>query len=106
MGPSLGLWRRDLPQDSVARFHLRTGARVEQPNWQGDTSAKGMAESHGLLVNHLYSGQDIAANNEALTLDGLVTASKQVVDLLDPVHESLVRVSANQPLDTPDRVEP
>lgn len=87
--------RRDLPQDSVARFHLRNGARVEQINWQGDTSAKGMAESHGLLVNYLYSGQDIAANNEALTLDGLVTASKQVADLLDLLDESLVRAPAN-----------
>jgi malonyl-CoA decarboxylase len=87
--------RRSLPQDSVARFHLRNGACVEQINWRGDTSVKGMAESHGLLVNYLYSGQDIAANNEALTLDGVVTASKQVADLLDPPDESLVRVPAN-----------
>jgi len=87
--------RRGLPQDAVARFHLRNGARVEQINWQGDTSPKGLAESHGLLVNYLYSGQDIADNNEALTLDGLVTASKQVADLLDPFDESLVRVSTN-----------
>jgi hypothetical protein len=54
-----------------------------------------MAESHGLLVNYLYSGQDITANNEALTLDGVVTASRQVADLLDPLDESLVRVPAN-----------
>jgi malonyl-CoA decarboxylase len=71
-----------LPHDPVARFHLRNGARIEQINWHGDTSAKGMAESHGLLVNYLYSGQDIAANNEALTLDGLVTASPAVIELL------------------------
>ena len=87
--------RRGLPQDPVARFHLRNGASVEQINWRGDTSAKGMAESHGLLVNYLYSGQDIAANNEALTLDGVVTASKQVAGLIDPADESLVRVPAN-----------
>lgn len=87
--------RRSLPQDSVARFHLRNGACVEQINWRGDTSVKGMAESHGLLVNYLYSGQDITANNEALTLDGVVTASRQVADLLDPLDESLVRVPAN-----------
>jgi len=87
--------RRGLPHDAVARFHLRNGARVEQINWQGDTSPKGWAESHGLLVNYLYSGQDIADNNEALTLDGLVTASKQVADLLDPFDVSLVRVSTN-----------
>jgi hypothetical protein len=87
--------RRGLPQDPVARFHLRNGASVEQINWRGDTSAKGMAESHGLLVNYLYSGQDIAANNEALTLDGVVTASKQVAGLIDPADESLERVPAN-----------
>ena len=87
--------RRSLPQDSVARFHLRNGACVEQINWRGDTSVKGVAESHGLLVNYLYSGQDITANNEALTLDGVVTASRQVADLLDPLDESLVRVPAN-----------
>ena len=44
-----------------------------------------MRESHGLLVNYLYSGQDLLANNEQLTLDGVIAASKQVVDLLsDP----------------------
>jgi len=73
--------RRTLPSDPVARFHLRNGACVEQINWRGDTSPKGMAESHGVLVNYLYSGQDLAANNEALTLDGLVTASKRVLAL-------------------------
>jgi len=83
--------RRDLPLDAVARFHLRNGARVEQLNWQGDTSDKGMTEAHGLLVNYLYSGQDLAANNEALTLDGIVTASKQVADLLDNTQEAAVR---------------
>ena len=85
--------RRDLPSDPVARFHLRNGARIEQINWQGDTSAKGMGESHGLLVNYLYSGQDLAANNEALTLDGVVSASKQVVDLLEDPESSRVRVT-------------
>ena len=77
--------RGTLPADPVARFHLRNGACVEQINWHGDTSDKGMGESHGLLVNYLYSGQDLLANNEQLTLDGVIAASKQVVDLLsDP----------------------
>jgi len=83
--------RRTLPSDPVARFHLRNGACVAQINWQGDTSGKGMAESHGLLVNYRYSGQDLAANNEALTLDGLVTAAQPVIDLLEAPSE-LVRV--------------
>lgn len=73
---------RDMPADAVARFHLRNGARVERINWKGDTSQKGMGESHGLLVNYLYSDQDLMANHDALTLDGLVTSSKSVIDLL------------------------
>lgn len=83
--------RGTLPKDPVARFHLRNGARIEQINWQGDTSAKGMGESHGLLVNYVYSGQDLAANNEALTIDSVVTASKQVTDLVPDLDRSLVR---------------
>ena len=75
--------RGNLPADPVARFHLRNGACIAQLNWQGDTSEKGMAESHGLLVNYLYSGQDLLANNEALTLDGVVCASPAVTELLE-----------------------
>lgn len=85
--------RRGMPVDSVARFHLRNGACVEQINWAGDTSAKGMAESHGILVNYRYSGQDLASNNDSLMLDGRITASRQVVDLLDFPDETLMRTS-------------
>ena len=76
--------RGELPADPVARFHLRNGACIAQINRGGDTSEKGMAESHGLLVNYLYSGQDLLANNEALMLDGHVCAGANVTDLLDP----------------------
>ena len=75
----VGARRRGLPADPVARFHLRNGACIERINWQGDTSAKGLEESHGLLVNYLYSGQDLAENHDALTLDGIVTASPTVL---------------------------
>jgi len=83
--------RRDhMPLDPVARFHLRNGARVERINWHGDTSTKGRAESHGLLVNYLYSGQDHAANHESLIADGLINASAEVIalagDLVDETH--------------------
>ena len=86
--------RGTLPKDPVARFHLRNGACVEQINWQGDTSAKGHRESHGLLVNYLYSGQDLASNNEALTIDSVVTASKKVIDLVPDLDATLVRSAA------------
>ena len=42
------------PLDAVARFHLGNGARVERLNWAGDPSAKGLRQSHGLMVNYLY----------------------------------------------------
>lgn len=85
---------RDMPADAVARFHLRNGARVERINWKGDTSPKGMGESHGLLVNYLYSGQDLMENHDALTLDGLVTTSKQVADLLgDDIVDPAIRTN-------------
>ena len=86
-----------LPADAVARFHLRNGACVARINWAGDTSAKGMGESHGLLCNYVYSGQDLEANNEALTLDGIVSVSQEVADLLDsapdPRHVRVVAVT-------------
>ena len=71
--------RGTLPVDPVARFHLRNGARLERLNWMGDTSDKGMAESHGMLVNYRYSGQDFEANHDALVLDGIVIAHSDVI---------------------------
>ena len=71
--------RGDLPLDPVARFHLRNGARVERLNFDGDTSEKGRRESHGMLVNYRYSGQDLEANHDALVLDGVVLAHPSVI---------------------------
>ena len=75
----LGARSRHLPVDPVARFHLRNGARVERLNWQGDISPKGCRESHGMLVNYRYSGQDLEGNHDALVLDGVVIASAEVI---------------------------
>jgi malonyl-CoA decarboxylase len=38
--------------DSVARFHLGNGARLERINWLGDLSPKGLRESAGIMVNY------------------------------------------------------
>lgn len=43
-----------LPADPVARFHLGNGACVERLNWGADMSAKGRAQSCGMMVNYLY----------------------------------------------------
>jgi len=49
----------------VANFHLSNGARIEQLNWLADTSAKGLRESAGMMVNYLYKLSDIEKNHEA-----------------------------------------
>jgi malonyl-CoA decarboxylase len=68
--------------DSVARFHLGNGARLEQIDWLGDVSPKGMRESAGLMVNYLYRLDDIEKNHEAYANQGTVTASGAVKKLL------------------------
>jgi malonyl-CoA decarboxylase len=64
--------------DSVARFHLGNGARLERINWLGDTSPKGLRESAGIMVNYLYRLDDIEKNHEAYANQGMVAASSAV----------------------------
>jgi malonyl-CoA decarboxylase len=68
--------------DSVARFHLGNGARLERINWFGDLSPKGLRESAGIMVNYLYRLEDIEKNHEAYANDGAVVASSAVKKLL------------------------
>lgn len=68
--------------DSVARFHLGNGARLERINWLGDLSPKGMRESAGVMVNYLYRLDDIEKNHEAYANDGEVVASSAVKKLI------------------------
>jgi malonyl-CoA decarboxylase len=74
------------PLDPVARFHLGNGARLERLNWLGDTSAKGLREAHGLMVNYLYDLRFIEANHEAFANDGAVAASAAVRRHLPASH--------------------
>jgi malonyl-CoA decarboxylase len=60
------------PVDPVARFHLGNGARLERLNWMGDTSANGMRQSAGLMVNYLYDLANIETYHEAYANDGAV----------------------------------
>jgi malonyl-CoA decarboxylase len=50
------------PFDSVARFHLGNGARIERINWRADRSEKGMRESFGMMVNYRYVVADLDEN--------------------------------------------
>src|SRR6187549_3146441 len=68
--------------DSVARFHLGNGARLERIDWLGDLSPKGLRESAGFMVNYLYRLEDIEKNHEAYANDGEVVASTAVKKLL------------------------
>jgi malonyl-CoA decarboxylase len=74
--------RGDEPRDSVARFHLRNGARLERINWLGDRSEKGMRESAGLLVNYLYDRKTVARNHEAFVNENQIVHSPAIEQLL------------------------
>jgi malonyl-CoA decarboxylase len=67
--------RNGLPVDSVARFHLANGARLERLNWMGDPSKAGIRRSLGLMVNYVYRLADVERNHEAYARHGKVVAS-------------------------------
>lgn len=69
-------------RNRVAHFHLSNGARIERINWLADTSARGLEQSAGLMVNYRYKLADIEKNHEAYTGKGEVTASPAVKKLL------------------------
>jgi malonyl-CoA decarboxylase len=70
--------RRGTPLDPVARFHLGNGARLEQINWLADTSPKGLAQSHGFMVNYLYDLDHIERNHEAYAESRTIVASNPI----------------------------
>lgn len=76
------------PIDAVARFHLGNGARLERINPRADRSAKGFAESLGVMVNYLYDPATIETNHEAYALDGTVALSPAVRRLQKAAAES------------------
>jgi malonyl-CoA decarboxylase len=61
--------------DPVARFHLGNGARLERLDWLADLSEKGLAQSHGLMVNYLYNLADIEKNHEAYAENRVIVAA-------------------------------
>jgi malonyl-CoA decarboxylase len=81
---------RGSPVDSVARFHLGNGARLERLDWLADTTDKGIAQSYGLMVNYLYSLDDIEKNHEAYAEGRNVVASNAVRRLLRRAPTELV----------------
>ena len=64
--------------DPVARFHLANGAALEQINWAADSSAAGLEQSLGIMVNYVYRLGDIEKNHELFFAQGEVVASAAV----------------------------
>jgi malonyl-CoA decarboxylase len=80
--------RRGLPVDSVARFHLGNGARLERLDWLADTSERALRQSYGLMVNYRYDLDYIERNHEAYAQQRAIVASSAVTRLVTaPAHE-------------------
>ena len=67
--------------DSVARFHLGNGARIEAINWAADPSPKGQRQSCGLMVNYHYDLKRLDRHRTELA-QGQVPVSSAVQSLL------------------------
>jgi malonyl-CoA decarboxylase len=70
--------KHNRPLDPVAGFHLFNGARLERLNWLGDTSAKGLKQSAGIMANYYYKLDEIDENHEAFAESGKIVASRAV----------------------------
>jgi malonyl-CoA decarboxylase len=87
--------RNGSPVDSVARFHLGNGARLERLNWLADTSERAISQACGLMVNYLYDLEDIEENHEAFAQQRMVVASKAVTSLNKAPARDVVPLSDN-----------
>ena len=84
---------RGLPADSVARFHLGNGARLERLNWLGDTSGRALQQSYGLMVNYLYDLDYIEQNHEAYAQQHAIVAASSVSRLVRAPMREVVPIS-------------
>ena len=79
---------RGVPADSVARFHLGNGARLERLDWLADTSERALQQSYGLMVNYLYDLDYIERNHEAYAQHRSIAAASAITRLVTaPVRE-------------------
>ena len=74
--------RDGMPIDPVARFHFGNGARLDRINWLANPSARGLAESLGIMVNYVYEPSEIEDNHEAYYREGRLAVSGAVRKLL------------------------
>ena len=83
---------RGAPLDSVARFHLGNGARLERLNFAADTSERALRQSHGLMVNYLYDLEHIEQNHEAYAQQHAVVAASAITRLVKAPARDVVPV--------------
>lgn len=83
---------RGTPVDAVSRFHLGNGARLEQIDFLGDASEKGIRQSHGIMVNYLYDLDYIETNHEAYAQSRTIAAANSVKRLVRAAPVELVPV--------------
>ena len=71
----------NLPNDPVARFQLGNGAILHKINLDGDQSKKGMAQSHGVMINYLYDLDIVEKNHELFFKNKEVVLSGEMKSL-------------------------
>ncbi|WP_417606211.1 malonyl-CoA decarboxylase [Oceanimonas baumannii] len=86
--------RHGFPMDPVARFHLGNGASLHRLNWLADNSAKGLSQSHGIMVNYLYELDRIEQNHEALSQEGKVICTTDIRRLAKRAQGLLAKANA------------
>src|SRR5579863_1709153 len=84
---------RGLPVDSVARFHLGNGARLERLDFLADTSERALKQSYGLMVNYRYDLDYIERNHEAYAQQRAIVASSAVTRLVTTPAREIVSIS-------------
>lgn len=72
------LAKRDdgMPLDPVARFHLSNGAQIYNIHADADTSANGIEQSSGAMVNYLYDLSETQRRHEDFALKSVIAAAK------------------------------
>lgn len=81
--------------DSVARFHLGNGARVENIHYLADTSKRGMDNAYGVMVNYLYELKQIESNHEAFAVRHEIALSAQMHNLKSKIDKSSSDIAFN-----------
>lgn len=81
---------RGQPLDPVARFHLGNGASVHQIHAGADNSPKGLAQSHGMMVNYLYDLARVSQNHERFASEQRIATSPEVRALAATAEKTLI----------------